>query len=106
MVAVFLMLVGSQEVTFSSVSVVFLLSLLGGVVAVLPAAVGTFHASAMFGLVMVGYAPNEALVLAIGLHIQAFVFALVFTGGVSLWKSNDLAELIERGRSLADKRDG
>lgn len=70
---------GSKPVTIAMAAFIFLCTVFGGLVAVLPAAAGTFHAAGFGGLVLVGYAPAEAVVLATGLHIQAFLFPALYS---------------------------
>jgi len=45
----------------------------GGLVAVLPAAVGTFHAATTAALMHVGYGLQEALALSLGLHLLQYL---------------------------------
>jgi uncharacterized membrane protein YbhN (UPF0104 family) len=54
---------------------VFILTLIGGIISVLPAGMGTFQAAALIGLVGIGYSEEEGLMLAILLQIQALALA-------------------------------
>ena len=79
MVYSLLAIAGSKPVTIAMAAFIFLCTVFGGLVAVLPAAAGTFHAAGFGGLVLVGYSPAEAVVLATGLHIQAFLFPALYS---------------------------
>ena len=88
MVYTLLVFGGSLPVTLAGAALVFLMTLLGGMIAVLPAAAGTFHAAGFAGLAMLGYPPAEAAVLSIALHVQAFLFPVgysVFQIGLGRW---------------------
>lgn len=82
MVYLLLSMGSSQPVTLVTASFVFLCTLLGGTIAILPAAAGTFHAAGIGGMLIVGYSPLEAAVLAAALHVQAFLFPILY----SLWR--------------------
>lgn len=72
---VFLNVAGTLSVSFTQAGAVFVLTLIGGLVAVLPAGLGGFQAAALIGLLAIGYSEEESLVLAILLHVQALLFA-------------------------------
>lgn len=98
MVAYLLHAMGPIPLSGTQVSVVFIMSLLGGMIAILPAATGTFHAAAAFGMILVGFPEDAAIGLAIGLHIQAFAFAAIFTLGFSLTQGSALRSMLVRIR--------
>jgi hypothetical protein len=96
MVGYLLVTLGPIPIGPAEVSAVFILSLLGGMIAILPAGFGTFHASATFGMILIGYPQQAAIALAVALHLQAFVFALAFTAGFALTQKIALREVLSR----------
>ena len=76
---IFLNIAGSLSISFAQATAVFVLTLIGGLVAVLPAGLGGFQAAALIGLLGIGYSEEESLVLAILLHVQALLFAGAYT---------------------------
>lgn len=89
-VHVVLVLAGRSNVDIWQSSTVFLLTILGGLVAVLPAGVGTFQAAAMVGLVSFGFSAEESLVLAIALQVAALAFPFGYLVTLLLVGSNDI----------------
>lgn len=75
---------------------IFVLTLIGGMVAVLPAGIGTFQAAAMVGLVAAGFSTEESLVLAIFLQIQAMALASIYAGIMLVTSRFDLSSLRAR----------
>ena len=74
----FLSIAGSLSISFAQAAVVFILTLIGGLVAVLPAGLGGFQAAAIIGLLGIGFSEEESLVLSIFLHVQALLFAGIY----------------------------
>lgn len=79
MIYALLAIAGSLPISIPQAGFVFLCTLLGGLIAVLPAATGTFHAAGAAGLMIVGYGASESIVLATALHLQAFLFPSVYS---------------------------
>lgn len=80
----------TQPMTLGQSSTVFLLTILGGLIAVLPAGAGTFQAAAMVGLVSFGLSNEESLILAIALQIAALAFPVAYLIVVAAFKGGDL----------------
>lgn len=72
---------------------VFFMTLVGGLIAVLPAGIGTFHAMATYALTEIGVELHEAAAISIVLHIQAYVFAVLFTAYVIAVKRAPFSEI-------------
>jgi hypothetical protein len=77
-VYVFLNLAGSHRLALAQAAIIFVLTLAGGIVAVLPAGIGTFQAAALIGLISFGYSEEESLVLAVVLQVQALILASLY----------------------------
>lgn len=73
---------GSHPTTIVQSIQIFLLTIIGGMIAVLPAGIGTFQAAAMIGLIGSGFSTEESLILAVFLQIQSMVLASVYAGVV------------------------
>lgn len=86
-------IVGSHPTTLIQSLQIFVLTLIGGMVAVLPAGIGTFQAAAMIGLVAAGFSTEESLVLGIFLQIQAMVLASVYAVVMLLTSRFDMSVL-------------
>lgn len=75
-ILVFLQVAGSLPIGFSGVLLVFVMTTLGGAIPALPGGLGTYEAAAVVALRSLGYGFDEALALAIALHV--FQLALPF----------------------------
>lgn len=74
-VYVCLRLASDQPISVGQAGIVYLLTLIGGLLAILPAGVGTFQAAAMIGLLRFGYSAESGAVMAILLQISALAYA-------------------------------
>lgn len=88
-VHIVLSLAGTQPVSLVQSSTVFLLTILGGLIAVLPAGAGTFQAAAMVGLVSFGFGSEESLILAIALQVAALAFPVGYLIVVATLRGSD-----------------
>lgn len=77
MVFSFIKLVGSIQLDLKGSLFVFIAVMVGGAIPVFPGGLGTYEGAAVFALKTFGYGTDEALVLAIGLHISQMFFVMV-----------------------------
>ncbi|PCJ69287.1 MAG: hypothetical protein COA62_11745 [Rhodobiaceae bacterium] len=88
---------GSVDVTLTDTLFIFVLTLVGGAVAILPAGLGTYQAAAIFGLQFIGFGFEEALTLAVAMHILSLLFEIPFSACVLLYEDISLRDFrIER----------
>lgn len=73
----FVTLAGNKPVDFEGVLVLFVATTLGGAVPALPGGFGSYEAAAVLVLKSYGYNLEEALPLAIGMHLAQFVLPVL-----------------------------
>ena len=74
--ATFLHFAGSIPIKLNGVLAVFVAVIIGGAVPALPGGFGTYEAAAVFTLKKFGYSSEEALVLALALHISQIAISV------------------------------
>lgn len=94
-VLVFLHLAGSMPITFSGALLVFVFTTFGGAVPVLPGGLGTYEFAGVFALSALGYPTDEAIVIAIALHVTQLVLMFVLAMAVMLTERIGLSSLIK-----------
>lgn len=84
---------GSRTLTVLETGILFLATLAGGALAILPAGIGTFQAAAIICLVGFGFSKEESIVLAVMLHVQALIYACLHTIFVVTRNGFDLSRI-------------
>ena len=97
-------LAGSVDVTMTDTLFVFVLTLAGGAIGILPAGLGTYQAAAIFGLQIIGFGLEEALVLSAAMHVLSLLFEVPFSAFVLLSEDLSLRDFRIRGGSGGEVR--
>lgn len=74
---VFLELAGSISVGYSGALLLFVMTTLGGAIPALPGGLGTYEAAAVLALRSLGYGFDEALILAVMMHVSQVILPFV-----------------------------
>jgi uncharacterized membrane protein YbhN (UPF0104 family) len=103
---VFLSVAGSLNIGVYGALLVFVCTTVGGAVPVLPGGLGTYEAAAVFALKSLGYSFEEALALAIAIHISQLILPSVLAIFIMLTERLGLSSLINNLRASATKPEG
>jgi glycosyltransferase 2 family protein len=105
---VFLELAGSIAVGYSGALLVFVMTTLGGAIPALPGGLGTYEAAAVLALRSLGYGFDEALILAVMMHVSQvilpFVLAMLFMMTERIGVSSLVAELRQSKIKLEQRK--
>lgn len=99
-VTLFLHHASTSPVGLRGALAVFVASTLGGSVAALPGGIGTYEAAAVLCLTGLGLVREEALVLALGLHVAQLGGSLMASGAILLCEPTGMADLLREVREI------
>lgn len=96
---VFISLAGSLPVGFSGALVLFVFTTIGAAIPLLPGGLGTYEASAVLALRSLGYSFDEALALAIALHVAQIAMTFLLALAVMLVDRIGISSLLSELRA-------
>jgi uncharacterized membrane protein YbhN (UPF0104 family) len=100
-ILIFIELGGSASIGLSGALLVFVLTTLGAAVPALPGGIGTYEAAAVIALRSLGYAFDEALALAIAMHVTQLVLPFVLSMLIMLTERLGFSSLLADLRASA-----
>lgn len=102
----FMMCAGSIQIGAVGVLALFLATTIGYAVPTLPGGAGTYEAAAIFVLKTYGYSFDEALVLAIALHLGQMLFCIVGAFLIVSFEKVGILSFIKQVRAYRDSYGG
>lgn len=87
---------GSINVGFTGALEVYVLSLLGYVVSILPEGFGTFEAGAIFAMQRYGYTIEEAFGIAIALHVSQLLICFIGAALILLFENVGIRSMLKK----------
>lgn len=100
----FINYVGSINLTLGQIITVFTLTTIGGVVAVLPAGIGTYEAAFVISAGIYGYEFSEALIIGILLHLSTILQPLLISIFILTTERSGISNLLSEIKIKLDKR--
>jgi uncharacterized protein (TIRG00374 family) len=93
-ILIFFKYAGSIQIGFSGALLLFFLTTLGGAIPALPGGVGTYEAAAIIALRSLGYTFEEALPLAVALHLAQLILPFIMAILIMFTERIGLSSLI------------
>ncbi len=93
-------IVGVSDIGLDGYLLVFLGSIIAGAIPALPGGFGMYEASVVYVLDKYGYSFDEAIILAIGLHVSQLIFVFCATIYLSLFGKLGISSIISEIKSL------
>ncbi len=98
-VVVFMHVAGDKPIGLSGLLLIYVLAVVGGTIPALPGGFGTYEAAVVFALTRCGYTAEQALPMALALHVSHLLFGFAGTLFIASTEGIGLSALVRQLRN-------